>query len=659
MNDYAAKSFLPRAPISIENASVERLQLLQQVQGDRDWLLTIYANEQQQALQLQELQDKLDKSKFHSFIEKDAGGRDVLRLHYVARETNIADGFEKLGLIGGMRHAAEYVFAPLKDAFGVVADFAHDTATEPARLLSALYFLGDCFYANAGSNNKEDGKITLEGRLMNLSGKMAIAQSLIYTAFARDGSEHEIEQIRKRMQSAISEGKQPFDVEVWSKPIEKGENNLFDNMIGFVRKHPIEIGAYVQMAGQVAMIASGALTVKKGDNNGYYDIGRAATSITAWGMLQMNEEHVEQKTDWHKNPFARGLEEIKSSPHRFASTVNTAASLIGIQSSLSKMNKIDVQLAAKDKEIEQQNGFAMKSDSSVQYNKLEKMRAERKELFDKRPNNSQIQAELTYLAGDMTMFFARKSDYGGQSATDTKQAAKAAACLIETSQILMTPVTRNEFVDNLSNYLAGRIVNEEIEDGKMQEAVRQLQVQEIASLLHNDIMAEISARPQNDIKAANIIARLAMEIEPTAQDRSIEKIITRLADFNGVNIDVAEMHALVDDQLKILQTSRLKQNQANNTNDLIAELTLMLPSVNAAYNANELFETINPLTGMSNGYNQLLDSMYEKAKSDLEMVYKSPSAVRNEAELEIEPALKIKFWEQPDKLPQLSTSLMR
>ncbi len=581
----AAKSFLPLEPINIIDAPIERLQMIESIQNAHDFLLSIYAENQADLPKLQELKAQLNANKYSSFIEKDLAGRDSLRLHYVGRGTGVVGAFSELGAVGGAIHVAEKLANPVVDVAHKVEDLTKYITAEPARLLGALYLLGDVFYSNAGKGD------SLEAKLMNASGVMALAQSAIYMAFARDGSEYEIDDIQKRITAAIKDGNSLNDQSLWVSPEDKQGFQPVDDIVRFVRKDPIKLGAMVQIGGQVLLATAGAVSImhdnnkKIWDKDGIWDIARSATSITAWAMLQINEEHTENKTEWKANPLARMIEEVKDSPHKYASTINTAASLFGIKSSLSKIKNIDSQVAEVDLKINDANNQS--SDIIKQLNE------DKLALLKKRPNHGQIAAELTYLSGDLTMFFARKSEYGGEAAINTKGAAKACAHFIEQSELLMSETPLKEFVHNLSTYLAGRIVHEEVRDGKMFADEVAAETQRISAELTRNIFSELAEKQNHYEKAANIIARIS-DLYPKPQQATIESaLIEKLSSLTGANILPQEMQQQVANQhVNFTNVERDVAPNMNQVSELIIDLTKLLPDIHAGVNANNLYQTM-------------------------------------------------------------------
>jgi hypothetical protein len=569
------KSFLTLDAINVADSPLDRLHLLEEVQNGRDFLVSIYAENKQDAPKLQELQQQLDNKKYGSTIEIDSFGRDVLRLHYVGKNTDIISGFEKLGAIGGIIQAAQQIAKPVVEGANQLVAFAKYNIEEPARAFSLLYFMGDAGYIFAGKLD------TLEGKLMKASGLMAVAQSVLYMVYARDKTEYEIEDFQHRISSAIKADKNPFD-ELWNDPPKKQGFNPIKPLTDFLVDNPIDSGANVQIVGQLFLAASGIVSMSKGQQ-GLLDIARAATSITAWSILKMDEKQIEHKTPWNENPLARIGEEVSSAPQRYSSIINTFASLVGLGSSALKIISFD----GKMKEID----ASIKSSTE---NNIAQLKQQKQELIDNTPHGfTQFVSELPYFFGDVTMSYLDKSETGQQAANNTQNAGTLIADFISKSELLMSETPQQQLIDNRAKYIAKKIVAQEIRQGRMFADAAELETEHIANELKRNIVTELSSKPNRYQQAVNIIARIS-DLYPKEQKAKIENaLIEKLSSFKEVNIKPEEMlAALQETHTQFGNIERTKQPAMSEISPLIKDLSGLLPSVKAGIYADGLYQTL-------------------------------------------------------------------
>jgi hypothetical protein len=537
-----SRSMLPLETIRASDDPLTRLNLLEQVQGSRDWLATVVAESPAERETLLAVKAELDKKSYASYFDKGLHGQEVLRVHHLGRNSDIATGFENLGMVRGIRHAVENIAAPVGDAASAVGAATKYTMEDPARLMAGIYMLGDLSYIGAGKNFSEPKEA-----LKSMSGIMATIQSLIFLAYAKDSSEYHLKDVGKALDKVAEHGLDALDASIWSA--ERKENH---SMIGkleqLLKRHPIEIGAATQILGQIGLLVSGGLNIKE-TGKGLGDMGRSMASITGWAMLMAHETPCENKTPWNANPFARVSQEFGENPSRFASTITTMASVIGLAAS--------------------------HENHSIQ----------------------QALAEASYLMGDATMFFIDRGD------DKANAASKAAAEFVYTSPILFSPTTQTAFVRQLSHYLAERMVAERLErtkpaDHPDTEMMVKEETSAIAQDLAKNIFKELAGKDQRMDKVANTVARLS-ELFPANQRDAVElAVVETIMQLSGVCVQADELHNAIKTQRErfVTQESPASAPSMGTVSSILAELTFQLPSVNAGYNASRLFDTVSNLT---------------------------------------------------------------
>ncbi len=576
---YAGRSILPVEPIDARDNPLEKLKLIERVQGKRDWLASVYSEEKGNATLLTDLQQSLQQQGTYStYIDTDLRGRDVLRIHHVGADTSITGGFEKLGILGGLRHA----FDNLVHHGENVTELVTQNIKKPAQILSGFYLLGDAFYFAAGvnDNTQKDNGSGVKGLLISASSIMSVLQSVIFLHYGNDENVRHLQKMQQQIQEAHAKGDDPFQHLLEHTETPTSNNAIFRAIDHYCKKHPFEAGAYSWMAGQVALASSGAIrfaeTRHSDKPKGFNDIYRAAVSITGWLMLMSDEHHTEHKTAWGSNPIKRGIEEFREVPHKFASAVMMSASVFGILSSQEKRN------------------------------------------------NLQAMAEISNLTGDVAMLFARKAEYGVQSEEDTITVAKAAAQFMQESAILLSPSHETEFVHRLSRYLAERSINESLaEQGQYDVAgeMKQGPIDDMAQSLAVDMFAELAEQAKPIESVANILARIGQLFPKEQTPEVVNALAETIMQRPGVLIDKKELLDLVAAQRERFVPPvehPLSPPSMAMLSDLLAELTFKLPGVHAAQNATALFDTLSVHTRPVPGQERIAEqAIMQRAAKDL------------------------------------------
>jgi hypothetical protein len=344
---------------------------------------------------------------------------------------------------------------------------------------------------------------------------------------------------------------------------------------------------------------------------GLLDIARAATSITAWSILKMDEKQIEHKTPWNENPLARIGEEVSSAPQRYSSIINTCASLVGVGSSARKIISFDKKInALDDSAISKLEGSNNESGEEKLSNILS---TEKEDLIKNTPHGfTQIAAELPYVIGDLTMFYLNKSETGQQAASNTKNAGSLIADFISKSELLMSETPQQQLIDNRANYIAKKIIAQEIEQGRMFADAAELETEHLSNELKRNIVTELSSKPNRYQQAVNIIARIS-DLYPKEQKAKIENaLIEKLSSFKEVNIKPEEMlAALQETHPQFGNIERTAQPSMSEISPLIKDLSGLLPSLKAGIYADGIYQT---LLNCSKPQAQILSSNIEAQK---------------------------------------------
>ncbi len=544
-------------PVLAANEPMEKLRLMEQVQGNQDWMATVVAHNNDEKAILHEVEQELRQGSYSTYHDTDLSGRDVLRVHHLGRDTGIGEGFETLGMLGGLRHTAmhvtEHMAKPVGELAGKAIDGVKYTVEDSARLLAGLYLFGDLVYANAGKNWEDPREI-----LINMSGVAGAIQSVIYMTYARDNGEVTVEDFAKKLENTLDWGHGIHHEALWTQPEEKHTLNPITHLHHLLQKHPLVAGAGVQVAGQLGMIASGIYGLSRGETDVAGDIARACASVIAWVTLQVSEKQIaeEDKTSWKDNALKRGIEELQGAPEKYASVINTMASLFGLYSGHMKS-----QAAGEEQHF-----------------------------------NMQSVAESTYLLGDMTMYFTRKANYGEASTSHIEKAGKAGADLIYQCGIMFSESTQTNFVNHIADYVAERMVRQQLGEKTFHnggDAVHEA-IKDTSTDLAKNIFRELSGKDQPIDKVAHHIASIS-ELFPHGERAGIERDLVRtIASLPAVEINQDEMLALVERQHARFASNEypLSPPSMSVASPLLAELTLSLPSAASITSSGTLFDVV-------------------------------------------------------------------
>lgn len=587
---YSGKSGLPLKPIEAGDFALDKLALIEHIQGDRDWCVSVIASDEPGAPRLSDLQRELEgKGSYSSHITENYNGQAVLRVHHVGKEASLLTAFEKLGPAGGIGHAAmqagKFAGAVNDTAERVVSapfDLANYALGDPARRLATNYLIGDLIYGVSGENWSDP-----KDALLNIQGYMGALQSVIHIAFAREVEGTKLSAVENRLLEALSDGEDPLADKIWMResedtrdPAKKVMHWMVDN--GF------DLGAKSQMLGQVLMIASGGLRMHEHHQDampmqGQFDVLRGALSLTSWAMLDwINEKHTPTKTRWAENPLERAHQELTERPSVWAGVVTTAASAMGMTSSIQK-------------------GLTPK----------------------------QFMAEAAYLVGDMTFFVTHKADYGVKEFEDAEKTGKAAAAVLSRSPMLLSPSREQALIDRLAGYLADRmVIDRAVEEQKLDldtpvsEQVKQERDQ-LAGRLAAVIDMEMVGKDQALDKLTDGLARLAHKFAPEQGEQVTEAMIERIAERPGVSIDKDELRDMVAQQKQYVITEALPEGQRPSMSavaDILADLTYALPAIDPPGNAVSLFDAVTAFVRPSPGQDRIAEAaIMNKAYADLDI----------------------------------------
>ncbi len=573
-----------------------RIQFMETVMKDSEWQAVIHAPPMHTSPEtlLVPLQKTLQSHGYITEMEEDENRRPVLSIRHVGKETDLLVNLKHLGLVEGARRSIENVPHSLGKMLNATWSGLQYACKDSARLLSSIYLIGDIAYTMTGLAEgkadaaavKKEGNVILRlgsemahkltnfkdisSGLMSFSGIAALAQSIIFLEFARDGSEINMEKLSKDMEKSIAKGRDPLEALHGDKEKES-DTGMLSGLHSFFQRHPIELGAASQVMGQVALFAAAGLNLKRGNVPAGKDpasfrkgetlnMARSVTSIAGWFALMHPSSDVGKKSPW-SDPH-RIVQQFNEHPEHFASGLNFGASALGLWSS------------------------------------------------GHRDNLPQKIAESTWLVGDVVMAFVDKSHYGKDGEKAEEMAGKAASEFLQQSPIAFSPSAGEKMYKDLGRYIARRTVETNAPaapkgtDEHLFEKEREASIDQLSEQLTRSIMKAMAGKQS---RYARIVhqAALLVDFYPEEDRAKVSVALAKaVTDIPGIYATPEEtVEAITSAHTRIARTSGKEAPTASPGMATIApavsELIYALPGLNLALAANGIYDALTPFSRTS------------------------------------------------------------
>lgn len=597
-NKLTYKSPKEARTIHIWEDAESRIQFLETVLKDKDWMAVVHTSPMQQAAfggpeGFSKLQRQLESKGYATRNGTDENGRQTLEIHHLGDDAGLFTNLNELGLVKGGRktieNAPQSLGSMLHTAWGGIQYATKDSA----RILSSIYLIGDIaltlagayenrktaaagkkgniaieaareFFHNLTNFKGDDTLSTLSNSLVSLSGIFAIAQSLIFLEYARDGSELHLENLKKKMDISVRRGDDPLEALRTSlNGNGHDEAGMLSGMHKFLMRHPIEAGSVAQIMGQVALMSSAGIKLYRGAPTDVVrsdftkgqaaNIARGTLSIAGWLALMHPPKEVGEKSPW-SSPH-RIVEEFNQHPERFASGLNFGASAFGLWSSV------------------------------------------------KRNNPAQASAESIWLLGDIVMAFINKSHYGKDGEKMENMAGQAASQFLQDAPIAYSAAAGEELYKTLGRYIARRTVEMNMKekpqgmDGKQFELEKEQSVNDISERITRGILKAMAGKPNRFSKIVHNAA-LVVDLFPEAQRETIRTGLAKaISDHPGVYADEQETaEAIQSAHERISRNSSAEKPTAipgmATLAPSISDLLFALPGINLNRAANAVYDVI-------------------------------------------------------------------
>lgn len=552
-----------------------RIHFLETVLKKKEWEAVVYhpdfapdgTQKPDAATPLPELARKLADKGYHTTLGRDDNGIPILKVKHFGSDTSLASSIKELGFAKGMTHKLANIGEPLGNAMQKTADMAKYIASDKARLIGGLYMVGDLILIFAGLGNKKDANTAGHGfanvlkdpanLLQSTAGVLATIQSLIYMGYAKEGSEAVYSDLMKQVTAAREQGRDPLDTGAWQTKTQGGPKGLFGLPHKVLKDYPIQLGALTQVAGQVALMASGGIRLKRTTSDmgpdaasmrrgAIQDMLTATTSVMGWSLLTKTKSEKiakEDKLPW-SNP-KRVWQEMSEKPNQFASGFLSAATLSGIAAGRAK------------------------------------------------GNNIQTMGNLTYLLGDGILFMTNSEHYGAAGMGNTAVLAEAAERFIKESPAIFGEKEQAQFVQQLADHLAERSLHDEAKKQKRNVAVDEKAVRALSERIASGLNAKLPRVNDRANEAAARIANVVKTFHPSVGDRITDALCDSIVALPGVAIGKEELKSHVVRHTEYAKDTPPQQVKMDDVAKPIADLLFSIPGAATPEAASKIYDAVN------------------------------------------------------------------
>jgi hypothetical protein len=377
-----------------------------------------------------------------------------------------------------------------------------------------------------------------------MSGWLALAQSIIVISYANSGGELNLHELKEQYGNGTRAGVDATNVAGWTAP--GMQKNLLGPFADIAKRHPIDAGAWAQIAGQVSLMAGSAFKIQsqlplakgfewkqwfpalRGKAGGGkadaaqqvmgcgINIMRGLISIAGWNMLMKPAHEVTRQ-------------EMDSHPERAAGLINGAASVVGLTASYIKGNK------------------------------------------------STLWAEAIWLGGDAVMMFAQKAHYGQNSATQDLPLINAATLFMKQLPVALSPREKTSMIDGLAGYLARKTIEDRADNAQRQPQ----KVKEEIDLLKQSITDGLNANLQTETmpydRLVQAAARLTECFPVTEREPMLKKLVIGLSTSPGIFASQEELFEAVTKTANMQQSFTQNAPSIHSIGQEMAQLILAAP----------------------------------------------------------------------------------
>ena len=598
-----------RQHIYIYDHPESKIRFLETTLRGQDWMASIVVPPVQEAnpgQYIDGLEKQLKERGFVTSRTAEADGTVSLHLHKLSKQTSAQDAFAELGLIRGTAHTVENLGTHLNKLVSGAMRYSYHMVTEPARLFSAIYMLGDVCYSFAGMSAKKHEPQTEatqswgakkleeikklrdpENALLSLSGNLALAQSLIVIHYANNGGELNYNELKNQFKQGERAGIDAMDVKGWTAP--GMDKRLLGPLDEVARKHPIDAGAWAQIMGQGSLAAASLINIKRNyaphmkqiprsewftalktpdartlindaftaEKARHYthtrdalgstiNILRTVVSTFAWFTLMRPAKEGKVTADWH-HPIEWIRQEMDIHPERAAGLINAGASGIGLAASVIKQNK------------------------------------------------ATLWAESIWLAGDAVMMFAKKDHYGGAAARRDEPLIDAATKFMQEMPVVISASRQKAMVCDLALHLAQKTVDEQTDSKRARTAPITEEIANLTKSIEVGVNANLSMANTYYDRLTSACAILIERFPAPQREELITKLVHGLAASPGIYAAEEELVEAIRSRTDLKSGFGIDKPGMGIISRDIAQLVTAAPPIAKAGVADAIYDAVMPL----------------------------------------------------------------
>lgn len=557
-----------------------RIHFLETVLKGKEWEAVVYhpnfapdgTQRKGASTPLPELQKKLATLGYETSLGQDENGIPILNIRNFGHDTTLNNSIKELGFVKGMTHKITHIGEPLGNVLQKTADMVKHVATDKARLVGGIYLVGDVLMFAAAFFNKDEKKgldsrpwmekfkekmVDPANQLQSVSGILATLQSVIYMKYAEQGSEAMYSELMKQADQAREQGVDLLSAEAWKNKHENNSKGLLNFPNKLLRDYPLQMGALSQIAGQVALMASGGIRLRRNIGVGgekaqelrqgaVMDMATGALSVTGWSLLTKTKPKKVAEED--RLPWSdprRVWQEMSANPNQFASGFLAAATIAGYIGGEKKKNPI------------------------------------------------QKAQNATYLMGDGVIALTNSEHYGAEGMSNSAMLAEAADHFIKASPMILGEKEQGQLVEQLSAYLAERHLYEAARKSKHSPEVTDAQVSELGWRIAEELNAKLPKVNHRANEAAKCIAGLVRSFNPTEGAKLTEALCDAICDMEGVVIDKEELKAHVLRQTEYPKEPAEKLVKMEDIAKPMANLVFAIPGAATPASVDKIYSIVD------------------------------------------------------------------
>lgn len=508
----------------------------------------------------------------------------VLRVTHIGSDTGLIENLQSLGLVRGSSKTLENIGSALSNTLSRAYDYAKHVSSDSARMIGAVYLVGDAAVTVSPFLNKQTSHQASTGsglsnmlremkdpyNLMQLGqGVSTVLHSLIFMHYAEDGKGVLLKDLEQQVKNGGNGNQQASDPSTWSH---EGHGGLLGSADRFMRKNAIGVGSGVIIAGQIGYILGGFTRFAKWSKElkaledgvlakdtqqylehfnpkpdlsmrekiemnrkaGLLEVGRGSLSAATWSTFIYNSKEHPEKPDWLANPMKRAFDEFEENPQRAASVMSFLSSSMGMMAGSNKGNHV------------------------------------------------QKYGEAIYFIADGLMFFTKKKHYGKEDASQDSTMIEAASTLIERAPFAFSPQALGEFSQKLAAYMIAHDAPSPANEAAIDN--------ERVATVKAGIEEAIATKTTPYTKLVTAAAKLCEHIPAESRDGFTGQLAAILSHHDNIFASKEDLVRDIADRLPHMDVSPAQKPDISQLLPALTNLAYAVPGLDSADTAIALFE---------------------------------------------------------------------